>query len=134
MVRQQSSVRLSQNEVFVMPSLDEYSEQEIRDYWISTSENQQFKVIRTMEQGKGKKRSYRGLELQTDKGAKEAERRRLNCIDLVMDEQDIQIGKDIYDPKKLRKLSKKTSKKSKKMARKQAKKDATVARRYLESQ
>jgi hypothetical protein len=51
-----------------------------------------------------------------------------------MDEQDIQIGKDIYDSKKFRKLSKRTSKQSKKLARKQAKKDAAAARKYLESQ
>mmetsp|Transcript_21285 Transcript_21285/g.52444 ORF Transcript_21285/g.52444 Transcript_21285/m.52444 type:complete len:253 (+) Transcript_21285:2389-3147(+) len=138
MIRQQSSVRFSRNEVFVIPSLDEYSEQEIQDCWISTEEkrkmfDQQFKVIRKMEQGIGKKSSFRGLENHTRKGEIESERRRLKCIDLVMDEQDIQIDKDIYDSEKLCKLSKKASKKSKTLARKQAKKDAAAARKYLES-
>lgn len=138
MVRQQNSVRFAKNEVFEIPSLDEYSDKEIQDCWISTPEerkmlNQQFKIIRKMEQGIGKKSSYRGLEGHTAKGAKESERRRLKHIDLVMDEQDIHIESDIYDPEKLRKVAEKLSKKSQKLALKQAKKDASAVRKYLES-
>ena len=139
MMRQESSVRFTENEVFIIPSLDEYSEEEIQNSWISKREEQkmlaqQFKVVKKMEQGKGKKSSYRGLEKHTDRGTIAFEKRRLKCIDNVMDEQDLQIEKDIYDHDKLAKISKKTSKKSIKEALKQAKKDAAAARKYLEAQ
>ena len=139
MVRQESSVRFTKNVVFTIPNLDAYSQEEIQNTWISTSEEQkmlaqQFKVVKKMEQGKGKKSSYRGLEKHTSKGTTVFEKRRLRCIDRVMDEQDIQIEKNIYDHDKLAKISQKTSKKSIKEALKQAKKDAAAARKYLEAQ
>lgn len=137
MERQHRSVRFTNNKVFTIPSLAEYSDEEIKYLYISTQEaqkmwHQQQKVIQKMEQCKGKKSSYRGLEVHTEKGDSDFQRRRINCIDLVMDEQDIQMEKDIYDFEKLRKISKKASKQSKMLARKKAEKDAALARKYLE--
>ncbi|CAJ1941470.1 unnamed protein product [Cylindrotheca closterium] len=110
MVRQHSSIRFAHDdEVFMIPIRNEYSEQEIRDCWFSTSKEQKilhqhFNEIQKMEQGTGKQSSHRGLKFYTDMGANSAERRRLYCIGLVMDEHDIN------DSKKLRNLSKKAAK------------------------
>ncbi|CAJ1943417.1 unnamed protein product [Cylindrotheca closterium] len=104
--------------------------------WIFSTEKSQMMrnyslTAERMKSGKKPKKnsSYRGLECFHESDADELRETIKSCVDAVLDEQDIQKGKESLDWKKFAKRSKKHSKACVKLALKRAKDDEREAKK-----
>ena len=110
--------------------LHEYTEEELSNCWFTSQERERIleeheNTIKRMEKGKKAKgnASYRGLEFETEKGSLDKARRIVKCIDMVMDEQEIQWQHGVFNWDRFARFSQKASKESVRVALNVARRD-----------
>ena len=112
----------------------EYSKAERKQCWYTSKERSKLhqlhtRTIERLENGMKRKRntSYRGLEYRTVTGDKDLERRRVKCIDSVMDEQEDQWRLGVFDWNRFSRVSQKSSRECTSLAFRMAKRDELEA-------
>ena len=123
-----------------IPSLDDYSEEEIESIWFTSHEYSAFsesveKTIMKMEQGKElkeKKYCARGLESMMPEKHYEKGQRRREVFRAVLDEQKAQKDNRVDDPEAIARVYAKRSLDSKVAARLAAQRDESDVRKLME--
>ena len=126
--------------MYLIPTIDEYSEQEIKRSWRSQEDDQEtqrevIETIQMLRQNNGKipqkcshRYTARGLEhMKSTKAMDERKERKLRLFDAVLDEQDRQFDADIDDQDCIAMIASDCSKTSIGLAITLAVKDAAAA-------
>lgn len=98
---------LSNNQVFLIPHINDMSDEEVLDIWYEKHDYDTIKaniapIVQTLMKGDNveetNEMTIRGLEYRTRTGAIKRQKNKAEAVNAVLDEQDRQFDEDIDDP------------------------------------
>jgi hypothetical protein len=107
MMSRRARFALSNNQVFLIPHINDMTDEEVLNIWYEKHDYDQIKanivpIVQQLMQGDNIEESneitIRGLEFRTRNGAIRRQNNKLGAITAVLDEQDRQFDEDVNDP------------------------------------